>query len=143
MPLVPILHHLHLHASGGKPGVLQPWNTGSVALVGASYQPTWTGGGNIKISACSVAWDTSKGNCTGTKTTILVNQISGTYDPTTTSGAYPAAAGSQIFLQAQAGNSAPPANVSINIAIAVCSGGQGCSDGTTTRQIQPSETTNG
>ncbi len=138
---------------GATPAFFDVWNSGSVRLVGLSYRATWGGPGGIDVTACSVAWTSGpggpggpgpggQGTCSGTQTAVMTNETSGTYDPATLSGTFPPARGGEIYLEAQAGAPAPPPNAVVTVSLSVCSGGAGCSDGTTSRQIRAATTTN-
>ena len=130
-------------ASSSTYDYFDAWGTGSAAIVGLSYEGTWTGGGEIDLTACSVAWtQTGSGTCSGTKTTVFTNVASGTYQAVTAAGTYPAAPGARIYLQAKEGSTHPPANTSVSMSTSVCSGGSSCTDGTTARQIRAAATTN-
>jgi len=125
------------------------WNTGTVSLTGESFYGTWSGGGSIKLETCSVALtlETILGTdiyvCRGTSTTITSSLTSATYYDDTTSGTYPASAGSEVFLYAQAGSGGGPSNgTSITLSASVCSGSSGCSDQASARQIREAVTTN-
>jgi hypothetical protein len=117
---------------------LNIWNTGTINLAGLSYIISFTGGGNPKVSvdACSVAWSTgSGGSCAGTTTNILSKVAAGSYAVTV---GIPVTPGSEVYLRATSiGNP-----TSIQIATAVCSGGSGCTDGTSTSQVRASTATN-
>jgi hypothetical protein len=118
-------------ANGSGPSYLNIWNTGVVTLTGLSYTITLPGGLNptITLSSCSVAWTQSTDKCAGTMTRLLNKKAAGTY-PVTIS--VPSSPTSETYLQATAAGSP----TSITIATSVCSGGTGCTDGTTTSQIR-------
>jgi hypothetical protein len=126
-------------SNGSGPWYLNIWNTGTTNLSGLSYIISVTGGGNPKVSvdACSVAWFTgSGGSCAGTATSVLSKVPAGTYPLTV---GIPVTPGSEVYLRATSiGNP-----TGIQIATSVCSGGSGCTNGTTARQIGVSTATNG
>jgi hypothetical protein len=108
-------------------------------LAGLSYVVSFTGGGNPKVSldACSVAWSTGGGgSCSGTMTNILSKQAAGTYPVTV---GIPVTPGGDVYLRATSMSNP----TGIQIATAVCSGGPGCTDGTTTSQVRARTATNG
>jgi hypothetical protein len=73
-------------------------NTGTLALVGATYSTSITSGtGTVSVKACSVAWNETLNVCVGITTTVVTTANS----PQSVSGLgqFPASTGSAIRLQ--------------------------------------------
>lgn len=112
---------------------LNVWNTGTVALAGVSYT-VYLSSGSFTLVACSVAWSVL-GACSGSTTTVLSSQPSGTYPVT---NGVPVNPGDGVYLKL----STSLLVTSVTVSTAACSGGSACSDGTTSRQIGVAVTTN-
>jgi hypothetical protein len=104
------------------------WNTGSLSLSGVSFSVSVTTG-RFSLYACSVPWN-ANGTCAGTTTKLVHNVASGTYPVT---AAVPVSPGAVEYLRLVPSK----APTSVTVATSVCSGGAGCTDATTTRQVQP------
>lgn len=109
------------------------WNTGTVVLTGLSYAVSLSSG-TFTLTACSVAWGTL-GTCSGTSTAVLTSRAPGTYPVTV---GVPVDPGAGIYLKMATSLLV----TSVTVSTAACSGGAGCSDGTTSRQIRGALSTN-
>jgi hypothetical protein len=80
------------------PQYLSVTNSGSLALVGATYAVTITSGtGTVSVKSCTLAWNETLNLCAGITTTVVTSANSP--QSTTVVGAFPAAAAASVRLQ--------------------------------------------